>query len=192
MFEVILKLEWLRKYVFWGLLLLLATCPETSSGKNKTKLCATELRMGQFRCKAPIIDPATQQPRNCTERNTAKVSCEAAPGIICKETGKSFFEKEIPCKYTNGYSYSTTLLLSVFLGFLGADRFYLGHIGMGALKFCTLGFLFVGHIVDIILIATQNILPKDGSNYIVGFYGPAVNTIRASNFTYIGGGSEWR
>jgi TM2 domain-containing membrane protein YozV len=93
--------------------------------------------------------------------------------------------------FRNGYSYSTTLLLSVFFGILGVDRLYLGHVGMGALKFCTLGFLFIGQLVDIILIATQNIQPKDGSNYVVGYYGPGVETIRSNNLTYIVPRNDW-
>src|SRR5271154_4922452 len=96
------------------------------------------------------------------------VKCEAVDGLVCEESGNRTFEREIPCKWTNGYKYDTALLLSVFLGVLGADRFYLGHVGMGALKFCTLGFLLIGQLVDIILIATQYIRPKDGSNYVVG------------------------
>ena len=62
---------------------------------------------------------------------------------------------------------------------------------MGALKFCTVGFLFVGHIFDIILVATQNVLPKDGSSYIVGFYGPSVEPIRSNNLTYIVPRNDW-
>lgn len=85
----------------------------------------------------------------------------------------------------------TALLLSVFLGVLGADRFYLGHLGMGALKFCTLGFLFIGQLVDIILLATQQIGPKDNSSFIVGYYGPGVSTIRANNLTYIVPRPDW-
>jgi TM2 domain-containing membrane protein YozV len=91
----------------------------------------------------------------------------------------------------NGYRYDTALLLSVFLGFLGADRLYLGHVGMGALKFCTLGFFFIGHLLDIILIATQYVNPIDGSEYIVGFYGPAVQSVRSDNLTHIVRRPDW-
>ncbi|KAF6215824.1 hypothetical protein GE061_000159 [Apolygus lucorum] len=127
--------------------------------------CST-LRLGQFICPDPeydLIDPATQQPRGCTKENKAKVVCKAADGIICHGSGNSTFKREIPCKFTNGYSFETALLLSIFLGMFGADRFYLGYPAMGLLKFCTLGFMFLGQLVDVILIATQVVGPADGS-----------------------------
>ena len=47
------------------------------------------------------------------------------------------------------------LLLSIFLGELGIDRFYLGMIGTGILKLITLGCFGVWWLIDIILIATK-------------------------------------
>lgn len=57
--------------------------------------------------------------------------------------------------YRNGYSLEIALLLSVFLGMFGLDRFYLGYPGIGLAKLCTLGFMFLGQLLDIILIAAQ-------------------------------------
>lgn len=57
--------------------------------------------------------------------------------------------------FRNGYSLEVTLLLSVFLGMFGLDRFYLGYPGIGLAKLCTLGFMFLGQLLDIILIAAQ-------------------------------------
>lgn len=37
----------------------------------------------------------------------------------------------------------------------GLDRFYLGYPGIGLAKLCTLGFMFLGQLLDIILIAAQ-------------------------------------
>lgn len=54
-----------------------------------------------------------------------------------------------PCAYNNPeslYSFYTTLGLSVFLGWLGVDRFYLGYPAMGIAKMFTCGFLFVGQV----------------------------------------------
>lgn len=48
----------------------------------------------------------------------------------------------------------TALVLCIFLGFLGAHRFYVGKIGTGIIYMLTLGCFGIGIIVDIISIAT--------------------------------------
>lgn len=60
---------------------------------------------------------------------------------------------------------TTALLLSVLLGGLGVDRFYLGYTGMGVLKLLTGGCFGVLYILDIINIATGKLMPADGTNY---------------------------
>jgi TM2 domain-containing membrane protein YozV len=69
--------------------------------------------------------------------------------------------------FRNGYSFETALLLSIFLGMFGVDRFYLGYPAIGLAKFCTLGFMFLGQLIDIVLIATQVVGPADGSAYVI-------------------------
>nr|XP_022911833.1 TM2 domain-containing protein CG10795 [Onthophagus taurus] len=164
---------------------LIAKIPVTTMVDSQMD-CNT-LRMGQYLCPDPKlnqIDPKTQQFKGCTKENKAKVLCIAVEGIICKETSNSSFTKDLPCKWTNGYSFETALLLSVFLGMFGVDRFYLGYPAMGLAKFCTLGFMFVGQLIDIILISTQVTGPADGSGYIMPYYGPQLKIIRSDNWTY--------
>ncbi len=62
-------------------------------------------------------------------------------------------------------SKTTALILSVLVGGLGVDRFYLGYTGMGVLKLLTGGCFGILYIIDIINIATGKLRPADGSAY---------------------------
>ena len=57
------------------------------------------------------------------------------------------------------------LILSIFLGELGIDRFYLGYIGTGILTLITCGGFGIWWLIDLIMIATGKLKPKDGSKY---------------------------
>lgn len=59
-------------------------------------------------------------------------------------------------------SFLTTWLLSLFLGFLGVDRFYLGKIGTGLLKLFTLGGVGIWYLIDLILILSGSARDKTG------------------------------
>ena len=59
----------------------------------------------------------------------------------------------------------TTLLISILLGELGIDRFYLGYIGLGIIKLITLGGFGIWWILDIITIARGKM--RDAKGYIL-------------------------
>lgn len=59
-------------------------------------------------------------------------------------------------------SYLTALLLSIFVGGFGVDRFYVGHIGLGLAKLFTLGGCGVWYLIDIILFATRQVKDAQG------------------------------
>lgn len=73
---------------------------------------------------------------------------------------------ELPSSRYTGHYFLTTLLYSILLGFLGMDRFCLGHTGTAVGKLLTLGGVGIWWIVDIILLVTGNLTPEDGSSFI--------------------------
>ena len=54
------------------------------------------------------------------------------------------------------------LLLSIFLGQLGVDRFYMGYIGLGVVKLLTAGGCGIWWLIDVILIATDGLKDAQG------------------------------
>jgi len=48
-----------------------------------------------------------------------------------------------------------TLLMSLFFGTLGVDRFIMGHIFLGILKLITAGGFGIWWLIDVILIASR-------------------------------------
>lgn len=77
--------------------------------------------------------------------------------IFCRGCGKEIHETAASCPHCgaqqNGAvaskkSQTAAFLWTIFLGQLGAHRFYLGQIGFGLLYLCTFGLLGVGAVID--------------------------------------------
>lgn len=81
----------------------------------------------------------------------------------------------------------TAILLSIFTGVLGVDRFYLGYTGLGVAKLLTAGGFGVWAIIDLVMICTGSLRPADGSPWeeevqqakITAPVNPTVNSIDA-------------
>ena len=90
--------------------------------------------------------------------------------MFCKHCGKEINDEAVVCvgcgcavksNVTNELkegqkSWLLILLMSIFFGSLGIDRFMMGHVGLGILKLLTVGAFGIWTLIDIILIATKH------------------------------------
>jgi len=95
--------------------------------------------------------------------------------MFCRTCGKEINDKAVICvgcgvpvetpqaSSVSDKNFTTALLLCVFLGVIGAHRFYVGKIGSGV-AMILVGWLtlFIWQLVDLITIITGNFRTKDG------------------------------
>lgn len=62
--------------------------------------------------------------------------------------------------------YLTATYFSLFLGFLGVDRFYMGYVGLGILKLITFGGFGIWWLIDLIWIALGNAKTQKGVHLV--------------------------
>ena len=76
-------------------------------------------------------------------------------------SGAWFAAGEIPFVFSDK-DWLTAVLLSLFVGWLGIDRFYLGYTGLGILKLLTLGFFGIWALIDLVLIVMGRLPDSTG------------------------------
>jgi hypothetical protein len=93
----------------------------------------------------------------------AKAGYIRSTTMVRRSDGQStwFPASEIPSVFSDK-DWLTALLLSFFLGTLGIDRFYLGYTALGVLKLITLGLCGIWALIDVILIALNNVPDSNG------------------------------
>ena len=80
--------------------------------------------------------------------------------MYCKACVKNMVDKP---ESAGGKDWLVALLLSIFLGYLGIHRFYVGKIGTGILQLVTFGGCGIWSLIDIILIATGKFDDANGN-----------------------------
>jgi len=86
--------------------------------------------------------------------------------VICVKCGCAVSEKVRLELQGKGKNWAVALLLSIFLGYLAVDRFYLGYIFLGILKLITFAGFGIWFLIDIILIATNTMRDANGNPLI--------------------------
>eukprot|EP00002_Diphylleia_rotans_P013210 TRINITY_DN2574_c0_g1_i2.p1 TRINITY_DN2574_c0_g1~~TRINITY_DN2574_c0_g1_i2.p1 ORF type:complete len:195 (-),score=20.95 TRINITY_DN2574_c0_g1_i2:122-706(-) len=95
---------------------------------------------------------------------TGTASCTVLDGIECSGN-RTFLMDNVPCVKYSEKKYPTALLLSVFLGWVGADRIYLDYALMGSFKLLTLGGLGIWWLVDTCLLLAGQYDPYNGHTW---------------------------
>ncbi len=60
-------------------------------------------------------------------------------------------------------NWMVAVLLSIFVGTFGVDRFYLGYTGLGIVKLLTCGGFGIWWLIDLILIVVGGLKDVDGN-----------------------------
>ncbi|MEQ9085779.1 MAG: TM2 domain-containing protein [Pontimonas sp.] len=108
-----------------------------------------------------------KEPGNSCELTTEELTMRALARKIVGTTtvvdanGETWMAKQIPGVFSRR-EWLVALLLSVFVGVFGIDRFYLGKVGTGILKLLTFGGFTIWSIIDIVLIAIKRLDDKEG------------------------------
>ncbi len=71
-------------------------------------------------------------------------------------------ESTTPAALDGEKSQLVALLLVIFVGALGIHRFYLGYTGIGIIQLLTGGGCGIWALIDLIMIITGDLKPKDG------------------------------
>ncbi|MEN9603356.1 MAG: hypothetical protein RLZZ06_214 [Actinomycetota bacterium] len=79
---------------------------------------------------------------------------QAGTPVVDVASGQTYQAKLVPGVFSSR-EWLVALLLSIFLGQLGVDSFYLGKTGQGIGKLLTFGGCGIWWLIDVILIATR-------------------------------------
>jgi len=114
----------------------------------------------------PAVEPAKPLPQvTGVDYKTAKANYEEYKGSklsLKEKIGLKVATSKSMKAEGAGKSQLTAFLLALLIGVLGIHRFYLGYTGIGVIQLLTLGGLGIWAFIDMILILTGDLKPKDG------------------------------
>jgi len=92
---------------------------------------------------------------------------DGANRVIVDKRTSTFYQMGFQSQQVSFKEKDVLILLSYFLGWLGIDRFYCGHIGLGVLKLVTLGGCGIWVFVDMIIFTIGELTVDGGGKMII-------------------------
>jgi TM2 domain-containing membrane protein YozV len=108
----------------------------------------------------PVSSPAA--PVTYKEAKTQFEQLKGSKLSLKEKAGLKLAAKQASKPAGAGKSQLVALLLALFVGVLGIHRFYLGYTGIGIIQLITLGGFGIWSLIDLILIITGDLKPKNG------------------------------
>ena len=134
--------------------------PETTADQEAAPVAPASTSSAKWVVKIPG-EPESPVDQATLEMWAKIRKIQPETNIVEVATGTAYLAKQIPGVFSDK-DYTTALLLSIFLGYLGIDRFYLGQTGLGIAKMLTCGGLGVWVVIDWILIGTRKATDSNG------------------------------
>lgn len=120
------------------------SCPHCGAPIGKTKFCKHCAAQIDFDCVVcPKCGKQVEEMRQTKEN------------IIINNTANAYANANITSPHGKAKNKWVALFLCLFLGCIGAHKFYEGKTGMGLVYLFTAGLFFVGVVIDFIIILTK-------------------------------------
>lgn len=112
-------------------------------------------------CGAPLHGPQCSYCGAVAQQPAQGIPCQQAPQMNYQQAPQ--MNVNVQAHPTAPYrSKTVTALLCLFLGVLGAHRFYVGKVGTGVIWLFTAGCYGIGWIIDFILILIGSFRDSEG------------------------------
>lgn len=122
-----------------------SACPNCGAPKGETKFCK---HCGQVIDKDCVVCPKCGKQVETVKGEQPSVVINNTNNNVANATAST----QVVTPHGRPRNKWVALLLCLFLGFLGAHKFYEGKIGMGILYICTFGLIGIGIVIDFIKI----------------------------------------